>query len=252
MYILHQLVYILQLFVYILQLFVYILHLIVYLSQLFEYILQVSVSLLQLCTYCCYLFTYCCCLINIAAVCVHITSVCVHLAAVCVHMIVVCIHFAAVLKILQLFVYILQLFEYIATLVTHHFLRAHIFFTKMLESNILYDNLLIDILSVWWHRKNIGITHVNHSATPQSECLFFLFAFCARHYPRWSLWPKNVKKNFFSSKPPFSVVEISNTVTVWGNARFDVILTSVTIIKQIFFRKLSCYKSLVDIEVSKH
>ena len=35
-------------------------------------------------------------------------------------------------------------------------------------------------------------------------------------------------------------------------ARFDVIFTSVTIVKQIFLRKLSCYESLVDIDVSKH
>ena len=42
----------------------------------------------------------------------------------------------------------------------------------MLESNILYDNLLIDILSVSMSfddiEKNIGITHVNHSATPKA------------------------------------------------------------------------------------
>ena len=38
-------------------------------------------------------------------------------------------------------------------------LRAHIFFTKMLESNILYDNLLVDILSVSCHRKK----YQNHS-----------------------------------------------------------------------------------------
>ena len=86
----------------------------------------------------------------------------------------------------------------------------------------------------------------------QSERLYFLFAFCVRHNPKWSLWQKNTKKLLYSSKPPFSVVEISNTVTVWRNARFDVILTSVTIIKQIFLRKLSCYESLVDIEISKH
>ena len=39
---------------------------------------------------------------------------------------------------------------------------------------------------------NIGITHANHSATSeailtkmhvQPERLYFLFAFCARHYP---------------------------------------------------------------------
>ena len=43
--------------------------------------------------------------------------------------------------------------------------------------------------------KNIEITHANHSATSkgnfdendkmhvQPECLYFLFLFCARHYP---------------------------------------------------------------------
>ena len=50
---------------------------------------------------------------------------------------------------------------------------------------------------------------------------------------------KHQKQLFYSSKPPFF-------------GRFDVILTSVPIIKQIFLRKLSCYESLVDIEVSKH
>ena len=139
------------------------------------------------------------------------------------------------------------------------------FFTKMLESNILYDNLLIDILSVWWHRKK----YRNHSWESfcsakgsfdksarlhvQSERLYYLFAFCAMHYPWWSLWQKNTKNNYFIQvNPLFSVLEISNTVTIWRNARFDIILTPVTMIKQIFLRKLFCYESLVDIEVSKH
>ena len=87
----------------------------------------------------------------------------------------------------------------------------------------------------------------------QAERLYFLFLFCARHYPWWSLWLKNTKNNLvFQVKPPFSVVEFSNTVTFWRNARFNVILTSVTIIKLGFLRKLFCYESLVDIEVSKH
>ena len=146
------------------------------------------------------------------------------------------------------------------------YFKAPHFFTKMLESNILDDNLLIDILSVWWHRKYI---YRNHSCESfcyakgnfdksarlhvQSERLYFLFAFCARHYPWWSLWQKNTKSNYFIQVYPlFSVVEISNTVTVWRNARFDVMSTSVTIIKQIFLRKLSFYESHVDIEVSKH
>ena len=44
---------------------------------------------------------------------------------------------------------------------------------------------------------------------------------------------------FYSSKAPFSVVEFSNTVTFFlCNACFDAILTSVTIMKQGFLRKL--------------
>ena len=62
---------------------------------------------------------------------------------------------------------------------------------------------------------------------------------------------KILKLLFYSSKTPFLVVELSNTVLFGRNARFDVLLTLVTIIKQIFLRKLFCYESLVDIEVSK-
>ena len=65
--------------------------------------------------------------------------------------------------------------------------------------------------------------------------------------------PKNPQNNcFIKVKSLFSVVEVSNTVTFLINAHFDVILTSVTIIILFFRRKLSCYESLVDIEVSKH
>ena len=56
----------------------------------------------------------------------------------------------------------------------------------------------------------------------------------------------------FKSNPFFLVVEVSNTVPFWRNARFGVILMSITIIKQVFLRKLFCCESLVDIEVSKH
>ena len=45
---------------------------------------------------------------------------------------------------------------------------------------------------------------------------------------------KHQKQLFIQVKPLFSVVESSNTVIFWRNARFDVILTSVTIIKQVF------------------
>ena len=54
---------------------------------------------------------------------------------------------------------------------------------------------------------------------------------------------------FIEVKSPFLVVKVSNTVTFLRNACFDVILTSVTILKQVFLRKLFCYESLVDIEV---
>ena len=130
------------------------------------------------------------------------------------------------------------------------------FLTKILESNILCG------ISGCWHQKDIRITHAKHSATSkailtkmhmQPERLYFLFCFCTRHYPWWSLWQKNTKNNYLIQvKPPFSVVELSNIVAFWRNARFDVLATSVTIIKHFFLRKLYCYESLVDIEVSKH
>ena len=62
---------------------------------------------------------------------------------------------------------------------------------------------------------------------------------------------KHQKQLFYSIKTPFSVVEFTNTVIFRRNARFDVILTSVTIIKQIFLRKLFYYESLADIEICK-
>ena len=113
--------------------------------------------------------------------------------------------------------------------------------------------------------KNLGITLVNHSATPKAistkvhdcTCNLNVYIF----YLRFALGiingdrcdRKTPQNNcFIQVNPLFWVVEISNTVTVCKNARFDVISTSVTVIKQIFLRKLSCYESLVDIEVSKH
>ena len=113
--------------------------------------------------------------------------------------------------------------------------------------------------------KNIGITHVNHSATPKAiltkvhdcTCNLNVYIFYLRFavgiiHGVIVVTEKHQKQLFCPRKPNFSVVEISNTVTVRRNARFHVIFTSVTIIKQILLRKLSCYESLVDIEVSKH
>ena len=152
-----------------------------------------------------------------------------------------------------------------ATLVTHHFFRAHIFWQKcwnrtfsmiiILLTFYLFDNienfLLESLMRITLKLKSnfdkFCKMHV------QAERLYFLFLFCARHNPWWSLWQKNTKNNLLIQvKTPFLVVEFSNTVTFWRNARFIIILTSVTIIKLGFLRKFFCNESLVDIEVSKH
>ena len=61
---------------------------------------------------------------------------------------------------------------------------------------------------------------------------------------------KHQKQLFYSNKIPF--FRLLNLVTLLLFARFDVILMSVIIIKQVFLRKLFCYELLVDIEESKH
>ena len=86
----------------------------------------------------------------------------------------------------------------------------------------------------------------------QPEQLFFYFCFALGIIHGDRCDRKTQKKWFYSSKTPFSVDEFSNTATFWRKVRFDVILTSVTIIKQVFLRKLFCYESLVGIEVSEH
>ena len=64
---------------------------------------------------------------------------------------------------------------------------------------------------------------------------------------------KHQKQLFYSNKIPFFwSLNLATPLLFLRNARFDYILTSVTIIKQVFLRKLFCYESLVDIEVSKH
>ena len=146
-----------------------------------------------------------------------------------------------------------------ATLVTHHFFRAHIFWQKCwnrtfslliyLLTFYLFDHIEIFLLEslmriILLLKGNFDKFWKMHV---QAEHLYFVFLFCARHNPWWSLWQKNTKNNLF-----IQVVDFSNTVTFWRNARFNVILTSVTIIKLGFLRKLFCNESLVDIEVSKH
>ena len=60
---------------------------------------------------------------------------------------------------------------------------------------------------------------------------------------------ENTKNNCFIEVKSLKLVTL---LIFEKKARFDVILTSVTIIKQVFLRKLFCYESLVDIELSKH
>ena len=82
------------------------------------------------------------------------------------------------------------------------------FLTEVLESNILCDNLLIYILSVWYieiisesllriiqlRQRRFSIKmHV------QPTRLYFLFAFCARHV----VTVKHQKLLFYSRIPPF-------------------------------------------------
>ena len=152
-----------------------------------------------------------------------------------------------------------------ATSVTHHFFRAHIFWQKCwnwtfaMMIYLLTFYLFDDILKKYWNHScesffyvkgNFPILSKKHV---QPERLNFLFLFWARHYPWWSLWQKNTKNNYFIQvKPPFRSLNLVTPLFFWRNSRFDVILTSVTIIKQVFLRKLFYYESLVDIEVSKH
>ena len=87
----------------------------------------------------------------------------------------------------------------------------------------------------------------------QAERLNFLFLFCARHYPWWSLWQKNTKNNLFVQvKPLFWSLNLVTPLLFEEMLVFNVIITSVTIIKLGFHRELFCNESLFDIEVSKH
>ena len=122
-----------------------------------------------------------------------------------------------------------------ATLVTHHFFRAHIFWQKCWNQTFsmiiylltfyLFDNiekklletLMRIILLLKGNFDKFWKMHV------QTERLCFQYLFCARHNSWWSLWQKNAKNNLFIQvKPPILVVEFSNTVTFWINARFNV------------------------------
>ena len=63
---------------------------------------------------------------------------------------------------------------------------------------------------------------------------------------------KHQNQLFIQAKPFFRSFNLVTPLLFEKDFRFDVKLTSVTIIKQDFLHKLFCYESLVDIEVSKH
>ena len=133
-----------------------------------------------------------------------------------------------------LWIFTLQL----ATLVTHYFFRAHIFWQKCWNRTFSYWHFICLMTS----KNNIGITtHANHFTTSNAmftksyKCnlnvyIFYLrFALGIIHGDR--CYRKTPRKNIFCQvNPIFGVFEISNTDTLWKTARFDVILTSVTII----------------------
>ena len=94
-----------------------------------------------------------------------------------------------------------------ATLATHHFFRAHIVWQKCWNRTF---SMIIYLLTIYLFddikKTNIESTHAIRSASSkkiltkmhvQPERLYFLFEFCARHYPWWSLWQKNTKNNYF-------------------------------------------------------
>ena len=60
-----------------------------------------------------------------------------------------------------------------------------------IEKNIL-ESLMRIILLLKVNFEKMLKMHV------QAERLYFLFLFCARHYPWWSLWQKNTKNNLFN------------------------------------------------------
>ena len=105
-----------------------------------------------------------------------------------------------------------------ATLVTHHFLRPCIFSQKYgnrtfsmiiyLLTFYLFDDIEKKYRNLSCELFCFAKGNFDKSARlhVQSERLYFLFAFCARHYPWWSLWPKNTNNNYFIQVNPIFLV----------------------------------------------
>ena len=106
-----------------------------------------------------------------------------------------------------------------------------------------------------WHkntlRKSKHVQVLSRIILDISESLTFVL-YSSRHLRFSSIFVLYCVKYLFVIVFCLVLWYISGWITVWKNARFDVILTSVTVIKQIFIRKLACYESLVDIDVSKY
>ena len=150
-----------------------------------------------------------------------------------------------------------------ATLVTHHFFRAHIFWQKCLNrtfSMIIYSLTFYLFDNI---EKNNGITHANHSATQKAILTNFEKCTCKRNVYIFYLCfvlgiihgdrcDRKTPKTIYLFKWNHFFRSLNLVTSLLFEWRFNVILTSVTIIKLGFLRKLFCNESLVDIEVSKH
>ena len=117
------------------------------------------------------------------------------------------------------------------------------FLTIMLESNMLYNNLLICILSVWWHRKIseslMRIILPSKAILQKCTCNLGAYIFhlrfalgiihgdsCDRKTPKTIVLFK--LNNFFRSLNFITPLLFEEMLV------FDAILTSVTIIEQVF------------------
>ena len=87
-----------------------------------------------------------------------------------------------------------------ATLVTHHFFRAHICGREMLESTILYDILLIGNLSLWWNKVKKEAILTNSHATWTSVCSIGVLR---KALSMVIVVTVNTKNNYFNPVKPF-------------------------------------------------
>ena len=135
------------------------------------------------------------------------------------------------------------------------------FLTNMLGSNNLYmkfylfddiENILESLMWIILLRQRQFWQKCTCSLAAWTS--IFSICVCARHYPCLSSWQKITKNlNYIIQvKPIFWLLNSVTLLLFKEMLGFDGIITSVTIMKQVVLRKLSCFESLFDIEVSKH